>query len=63
MTAVIHPIAEHLAPITAKQQGASLGWLGTSCRLGLLGVLVVMHLPMLIFIGAVVAIGALARKH
>ncbi len=64
MTAVTHPIADHLTSThAAQQQGVSLGWLGASCRLCLLGVLVVMHLPMLIVIGVVAAIGALTKKH
>lgn len=63
MTAVTHPIADHLATThAAQQQGVSFGWLGTGCRLGLLGVLVVMHLPMLIFIGALCAAGAVLGK-
>ena len=65
MTAVTQPIAEDLATTHAAKQGGSqsFGWLGTSCRLCLLGVLIAMHLPMLIFIGVIAAIGALARKH
>lgn len=62
MTAVMNPVAEHLTTTHAAKQGVSFGWLGTGCRLGLVGVLVVMHLPMLVFIGAVAAAGVLVRK-
>ena len=63
MTAVNYSGAEHDAlNHCEKVQGSSSAGLGTACRLGLLGLLIMLHLPMLILFGGIIVMGRLLKK-
>jgi hypothetical protein len=60
MTATTYPTTHHVAAPASGRRDAKrlLRWAGDGCRLVLIGLLIVMHLPMLIFIAAICTVGA-----